>query len=1039
MFTAMIPTAASLAALAVLTSMGVVANLLPVTLFLDVDFLLGSVFAFVVLLKWGWAAGSISALIISFVTLLLWRHPYALVIFTLEVVVTGFILRKRHRSELLLWVAMYWIILGAPLVFLFYHVAQGVPVMNVSVIFLKQGVNGVFNAALAAGLVLLGILFRLRVLRKPVSIFPSLQAIISVVTVLLILSPTIITISHFSRREARRAEYAVLEQVERAALTANRIVEIWEEQVENSLLILLEGSDAVPAATPLMDGLLFRFGIFSPDGSLVASGVRERALTFDNERYTMTPRGNARPVILGDHHFWLHHGSLGEGEPAVPAIRAVTETGGRTMVADIDLETIAMVILEATESLDARLIITNDSNDIVLSNDPGSAFMARYDPARPMEIVPVSAEVSMLIPELPPGSGIMRRWRGTRVAHTYRRSGILGWTLHTYAEFGAYYDQLYRTMLTNMGILGGISLAAVIFAMVVSFSLVQSLRRLAVVTGTLADEVEKDMPVLSEQASWPQSVIQEINTLVDAFRRTGSRIGDYVGELRSARHAAEAASQAKSQFLANMSHEIRTPMNSILGFSDLLREQMNGDTTQQEYLNNIYASGRALMRLLDDVLDLSKVESGKVVVNHEPINPRSCMTDVRAVFSETARRKKVDFIMTADDTVPPCILADEQRLRQVLFNLVGNAVKFTDYGSVTVNMSAGELQRDDEGSESCTLRIVVRDTGIGIPPHEQNRIFEPFTQQYEQDSRRYGGTGLGLAITRRLVETMGGTITLESVQGKGSSFTVVLPHVAVVDPGDREDTRGELAAAHLTLQGLQVLVAEDDRVNLRVLRAFLESTGAVLLEAHNGAEAIRHANDRVPDLILMDIQMPVLDGMECARRLRSHGTTQHIPIIALTAGTITLDETSPEGIFDEVLRKPYTREQLEDTIAAVLQRYGISPVRTGGNTSTDEVSREPRRSATREFDGAPLAISDDVAAVLVPAIQDEYLALRSAISLPDLHLMITRMRDIGVRHDAQDLIRYAEHLDDLAQRVQIEEIIASIGLLRPHMEREREG
>ena len=1015
-----------------LSGAGVAANFLPLTLFLDVDFLLGGIFALIVLLRYGTLPGILSSIAISAVTLVLWRHPWAMVIFTLEVVFLGLVLRRRDRSEILVWVLSYWVFLGGPLVFLFYGVIQGVPAVNTTVIMIKQAVNAISNAAVASALVLAVSLLDRKTDRFRL---PALRSVLSVVVVLLILTPAILTISYFSRLEARRTEADVQQEVERAAFAADRIVSIWENQVEQSLILLIDRIEEMThygtpdnRMIPLLDGLYYRFGLFDRDGALIAGGMRDRSWSYENDAGTTTSTTAARPIILNDHHMWLHHASIQSDAGARPAIRVSHDHPRGTMIADIELESITEVVLQSTETLDAKVIVLDDLDRVLATNVAGLPALARYQPPEISHAIPMSPGTTLNMPVLPPGAGMMSHWRGTTVLNERPRSGVLGWTIRTYADFGRYYDRLYQRVLTNMLILGMIAVSAVLFAMMVSITLVRSLRRLANVTSGMADQIEKGHDLSAHEDHWPTSPIEEVDTLVRAFQRTTERITGYVDALKTARVQAEAASHAKSQFLANMSHEIRTPMNSILGFSDLLREQISHSPIQQEYLNNIHASGRVLMRLLDDVLDLSRVESGTVTISSEAIDPRNSMTDVRAVFSEAARRKKIDFRMTAEDSVPACVMADEQRIRQVLFNLVGNAIKFTDYGHVSVAMRGEDRRTQPGDTERITLCVVVEDTGIGIPRDQQDRIFEPFTQQFEQDSRRYGGTGLGLAITRRLVQTMGGTIEVRSTSGQGSQFLVRIPDLPVPEETNHRLPDGSADRGAPDLSGLSVLVAEDDHVNLMVVREFLRDSGARIIEARNGAEAIRIAHEQLPDLVLMDVQMPVLDGYECSRRLRSQKNTREIPIIAVTAGTAATDTDGHHG-FDRILRKPYTREQLDSVILAVMTPRGIGTLPSPGDAPETADSALPAATMlTRES-----RLPEEFVQALRREVQEEYLALRSAINLPELNHFIRSITALAERFGVTEVRNYAGHLDDLAERVQIEEIMRSIAILEPFL------
>jgi CheY-like chemotaxis protein len=335
------------------------------------------------------------------------------------------------------------------------------------------------------------------------------------------------------------------------------------------------------------------------------------------------------------------------------------------------------------------------------------------------------------------------------------------------------------------------------------------------------------------------------------------------------------------------------------------------------------------------------------------------------------------------------------------------------------------------------LRINVQDTGIGIPGQEQRRIFEPFTQQNEQDTRRYGGTGLGLAISRRLVAAMGGTITVESVPGEGALFVVTIPQVEVVDDhaevistGDGQEAAAPVRGRERPdLTGLLVLIAEDDRVNRTVLREFLHAAGARIQEASDGSEVIRKAHEERPDLILMDIQMPVLDGREAARRLRNHSRTGRVPIIAITAGITDLAGDIPI-LFHAVLRKPVSRGDLERAIRTVAGVPAISGDSTGAVPSDATVFTR----ASGDHRKVPVAVSPSLRSACRSELRPEWLALRSAVNMPDLARFSGRLRELAGIHQTPVLADVSMRLDQFAERVQIEEILREIADLAPLFE-----
>ncbi|MCP4353177.1 MAG: response regulator, partial [Desulfobacterales bacterium] len=327
---------------------------------------------------------------------------------------------------------------------------------------------------------------------------------------------------------------------------------------------------------------------------------------------------------------------------------------------------------------------------------------------------------------------------------------------------------------------------------------------------------------------------------------------------------------------------------------------------QKQYLAAIISSGKILLGLINDILDLSKIEAGKLDLHYQIINPRSVFNEIKQIFSQKAREKGIDFYMELDPSLPDGLLLDELRLRQIYLNLVGNAVKFTESGHIRLSLK----KHPANDSNLLNLIFSVEDTGIGMPENQKKLIFEAFTQQAGQSSAKYGGTGLGLTITRRLVEMMGGEISVESVPKKGSTFHVILKDVST---GTGEDmpavSRRTVLKASVIFEKALILVADDIVSNRDLLKGFLESFDFEILEAENGREAVDLTERFHPDIILMDIKMPVMDGYDAARIIRN--SLPQIPIIAVTASVLQENEDLIKSAgCDGFLRKPVSKTEL---------------------------------------------------------------------------------------------------------------------------------
>jgi len=403
-------------------------------------------------------------------------------------------------------------------------------------------------------------------------------------------------------------------------------------------------------------------------------------------------------------------------------------------------------------------------------------------------------------------------------------------------------------------------------------------------------------PVVSESG--------ELERVV-AIERDVTEAKHHEAEMTDARIAAESSERAKSAFLATMSHEIRTPMNAVIGMADLLCETKLDDN-QRLFADTIRNSADALLKIINDILDLSKLEAGRLSIDPVDFPPGPCVLDAVDLLRPRAEAKGLELAVEFRTQLPAMLHGDDGRLRQILVNLTGNAIKFSDHGRVSVIVS-----HRDQGAE-VMLRIEVRDTGIGIPSEKRTRIFDPFAQADAATTRRFGGTGLGLAISRLLARQMGGDITVDSRPGEGSCFRVDLKLVSACGVREAEPLADVDQSA---LSGLRVLLAEDNGTNRLLVRTFLKGTGIVLEMAVNGRIAVDMATAQVFDVILMDLSMPELDGLGATREIRAFGG--HRPrIVALTANAFASDRKDClDAGMDAFLSKPVRKADLLAALA----------------------------------------------------------------------------------------------------------------------------
>jgi|GEM_PF-2433332 len=377
---------------------------------------------------------------------------------------------------------------------------------------------------------------------------------------------------------------------------------------------------------------------------------------------------------------------------------------------------------------------------------------------------------------------------------------------------------------------------------------------------------------------------------------------------------AQAASRAKSQFLAHMSHEIRTPMNAVLGLAQVL-ERADMPSDQQEMVRQIGESGGTLLSIINDILDFSKIEAGQLGIDHQPFDPGALLSQVRQIIEPLAVRKGLELSVENQAPSAEALLGDVSRLQQILINLAGNAVKFTEQGQVCLAM------QPLSGMEPLLrLRFEVRDTGIGIDQESLGRLFQPFSQADDTINRRFGGTGLGLAISKRLVELMGGGIGADSQPGQGSTFwfEIAFERAGALSLPQASDRSEVAEAAGPRLQGLRVLAVDDNRINLTVVQRALELEGAMVSLAADGLQALQRLRSQPGqfDVVLMDIQMPVMDGLTATREIRQDPALSGLPVIALTAGVLAEErQAALDAGADDFLAKPLDLKQMNTVLA----------------------------------------------------------------------------------------------------------------------------
>lgn len=413
---------------------------------------------------------------------------------------------------------------------------------------------------------------------------------------------------------------------------------------------------------------------------------------------------------------------------------------------------------------------------------------------------------------------------------------------------------------------------------------------------TQIQNIEKDLQKIISEKENNEAALREKN---DSFKDINDYLKTVTDQLEAARKAALESSKAKSVFLNNISHEMRTPLNAIIGYSRQLRDTSE-EKKRLEFIDIIERNGEALLLLINDIIDISRLEVDKVELKYKSIKLSKFIEQLAWVFKVRADEKNISFIADIHEDLPEYVEIDQVRLRQILYNILGNAVKFTEEGYVSFFING---EKDEDDKNCIKLIFEIEDTGIGINKEDLERIFQPFEQQKDQDVN-FGGVGLGLTIAKKLIELMDGEIEIVEKKEKGSIFKITLSKIKIGSPPKETKEFIEASKVPIDFKKAKILLVDDDKINKRLMREYLELLNVEILEASNGKECLDILENEIPDIIIMDIRMPVMNGIVATKKIKANKKTSHIPVIILSATAVLDEEDIKEDEYECVISKP---------------------------------------------------------------------------------------------------------------------------------------